>query len=80
MTTVKQTDNTLIDKITLGDSIEILPDIDSNSVNLILTDPPYLTALADLYKSWNFRNHDFEFYAEQFNRILTQVRHLTFHK
>ena len=70
MTTVKQTDNTLIDKITLGDSIEILPDIDSNLVDLVLTDPPYLTALSDLYQTWKFRNHDFEFYAEQFNRIL----------
>ena len=60
----------LIDKITLGNNVDILPDIESNSVDLVLTDPPYVTALADLYKSWNFRNHDFEFYAEQFNRIL----------
>jgi len=60
----------LINKITPGNNIDILPEIESNSVDLILTDPPYITALADLYKSWNFRNHDFEFYAEQFNRIL----------
>ncbi|MBU4443711.1 site-specific DNA-methyltransferase [bacterium] len=67
---VKQTDNRLIDKITLADNVDILPDIESDSIDLILTDPPYVTALADLYKSWNFKNHDFEFYALQFNRTL----------
>ncbi len=60
----------LLNRITLGNNVDILPEIESNSVDLILTDPPYVTALADLYKSWNFKNHDFEFYAEQFNRIL----------
>ena len=60
----------LINKITLSNNIDILPEIESNSVDFILTDPPYITALADLYKSWNFQNHDFEFYAEQFDRIL----------
>jgi len=59
-----------INQITLGNNVDILPDIESDSIDLILTDPPYITALADLYKSWNFRNHDFEFYAYEFNRIL----------
>jgi len=63
----------LLNRITLGNNVDILPEVKSNSVDLILTDPPFLTALADLYKSWNFRNHDFEFYAEQFCRILSDT-------
>jgi len=60
----------LIDWITLGDNVDVLPAIESKSIDLIFTDPPYITALADLYKSWNSRNMDWEFYAVQFNRIL----------
>lgn len=59
-----------LNKIHLGNAIDLLPEIEDKSVDLIFTDPPYITALADLYKSWNSQNMDWEFYAEQFNRIL----------
>ena len=57
-------------KITLGDAINLLPKINDRSCDLIFTDPPYLHSLADLYKSWNFKNHDWVYFAEQFDRIL----------
>ena len=70
ITAGKQRENRLIDKITLGNNVDILQEIESKTVDQIITDFPYITALRDLYKSWNFKNHDFEFYSEQFNRIL----------
>jgi len=60
----------MINQITSGDCLAILPEIPEGSIDLILTDPPYVTALADLYKSWNLSNHDFEVLADQLNRIL----------
>jgi site-specific DNA-methyltransferase (adenine-specific) len=60
----------LINQITFGNCFDILPEIPEGSIDLILTDPPYVTALADLYKSWNLSNHDFEVLADQFKRIL----------
>lgn len=60
----------MINRITLADCFSVLPEIPAESVDLILTDPPYVTALADLYKSWNLSNHDFEVLADQFARIL----------
>jgi site-specific DNA-methyltransferase (adenine-specific) len=57
----------LMNQIILSDNVKILPEIASGSVSLICTDPPYLTALADIYRDWN---NDFDFYADQFNRIL----------
>lgn len=54
----------------MGNSRDLLPEIPSGSADLVLTDPPYLTSLADIYKSWNLKNHDFEFYADQFARLL----------
>jgi len=60
----------MINQITHGDCFNILPEIPAGSVDLVLTDPPYITALADLYKSWNLSNHDFEVLADQFNKIL----------
>ena len=59
-----------LNKIHLGNAIDLLPEIESKSIDLIFSDPPYLHSLADLYKSWNSRNMDWEFYAEQFNRVL----------
>ncbi|MHA1877169.1 MAG: DNA methyltransferase, partial [Promethearchaeota archaeon] len=62
--------NDIINKITLANCIDVLPQIEGKSIDFIFTDPPYITALADLYKSWNSRNMDWLFYAEQFDRIL----------
>ena len=60
----------MINQITHGDCFNLLPEIPAGSVDLVLTDPPYITALADLYKSWNLSNHDFEVLVDQFNKIL----------
>ena len=60
----------MIDQIHHVDCFDLLPEITENSIDLILTDPPYITALADLYKSWSLSNHDFEVLADQFSRIL----------
>jgi len=57
-------------KIVCGNCFDVMPEIETESVDLIQTDIPYLTALADLYKSWNLSNHDFEVMADQFNKIL----------
>lgn len=59
-----------LNTIHLGDCLDLLSKIEDKSVNLLFTDPVYVTALADLYKSWNSRNMDWLFYAEEFNRIL----------
>lgn len=59
-----------LNKIHLGNNIDLLPEIEDKSVDLICSDPPYIHCLADLYKSWNSRNMDWEFYSEQFDRIL----------
>jgi len=60
----------MINRITQGNCFSLLPEIPESSIDLLLTDPPYVTALADLYKSWNLSNHDFEVLADQFKRIL----------
>jgi len=60
----------VINRITSGDCFDLLPSIPAGSVDLIFTDPPFVTALAGLYQSWNLSNHDFEVLADQFNRIL----------
>ena len=39
-----------LDKIIYGNSLEILPTIPSESVDLILTDPPYNTGMKPLKK------------------------------
>jgi len=67
---VKQTDNRLIDKITLGNNVDILPEINSNSVDLILTDPPYLHSLSELSPALNGKLIDWNNLSEQFDRIL----------
>ncbi|MCK4448913.1 MAG: hypothetical protein KAW56_17750, partial [Candidatus Marinimicrobia bacterium] len=59
-----------LNKIHLGNAIDLITEIEGKSIDLIFTDTPYITALADLYKSWNSRNMDWEFYAEQFDRVL----------
>lgn len=60
----------MINQIHNADCFDLLPEIPAESVDLIFTDVPYVTALANLYKSWNLSNHDFEVLADQFVRIL----------
>ena len=60
----------MINKIHPADAFDLLPSIPAGSVDLIFTDPPFVTALAGLYQSWNLSNHDFEVLGDQFNRIL----------
>lgn len=59
----------LINHIINSDNRDILPEIRSESVDLILTDPPYLLSLRDVYGDWN-NGLDFDFLAVQFDRIL----------
>jgi len=59
-----------INHLYFGDCFDLLPEIESGSVDLICTDPAYVTALADIYSSWNLKTHDFEVLADQFDRIL----------
>ncbi|MFA4907240.1 MAG: DNA methyltransferase [archaeon] len=55
-------------EITHGDAFDLLPLIPAESVDLIFTDPPYVSALKDL-NNWN-HGLDFGKLAEQFDRIL----------
>lgn len=57
-------------KLIYGNCLDYLPEIDKNSIDLIFTDPPYIRALADLYKNWNGRNMDFDVYGELFSKVL----------
>jgi len=70
ITAVKQIENRLIDKITLGNNVDILPDIKSNSVDQIITDPPYLHSLSELSPALNGKLIDWNNLSEHFNRIL----------
>jgi len=58
----------MMNEIACGDCLDLLPTLPAGSVDLIFTDPPYKTALADIYKGWN--GVDWERLAEQFDRIL----------
>jgi len=58
----------VIDEIAQGDCLDLLPDIPAGSVDLIFTDPPYITALADIYKGWN--GLDWGRLGSEFDRIL----------
>ena len=58
----------MINQILLGDSFVLLKEINSKSINLIFTDPPYLKSLKSLYKDWEIE--DFDLLANQFDRIL----------
>jgi site-specific DNA-methyltransferase (adenine-specific) len=60
----------MINEIHFADCFDLLPEIEPASADLICTDPPFVTALAGLYQSWNLSNHDFEVLADQFARIL----------
>lgn len=42
----------LINKIICGDSLNILTQIDANSIDVVLTDPPYF--LDKLDNNWNY--------------------------
>ena len=58
-----------INHITNSDNQYILPDIPPESVDLILTDPPYLSSLKDVYGKWN-NGLDFDLLATQLEQIL----------
>ena len=58
-----------LNTIHLGDCLDLLSKIEDKSVNLLFTDPPYLS-MDSFFVEWRLKNHDFEFYAEQFDRIL----------
>jgi len=62
---------TLLNVITFGDAFDLLPSISDASVDLIFSDPPYVTALKDL-NDWN-QGLDFGKLAEQFDRVLSNV-------
>ncbi len=47
----KRTNRKVINKIILGDSLKVLPQIEDNSIDLILTDPPYFLDKMD--NNWN---------------------------
>jgi len=70
ITAVKQRENRLIDKITLGNNIDLLPKMKSNSIDLILTDPPYLHSLSELSPALNGKLIDWNNLSEHFNRTL----------
>lgn len=53
-------------QIYLADCFELMPQLQAESADLIFTDPPYQTALADLY-DWRI---DWVKLADQFDRIL----------
>jgi len=46
-----QVNRKVINKIILGDSLKVLPQIEDNSIDLILTDPPYFLDKMD--NNWN---------------------------
>jgi len=58
----------LINQIINGDCFDLMPEIESVSVDLIFSDPPYLTALNDL-NDWNV-GLDWNRLAIEFNRVL----------
>jgi len=58
----------VIDEIIQGDCFALLPTLPAGSVDLIFTDPPYKTALADIYKDWN--GVDWDRLGSEFDRIL----------
>ena len=58
-------------KLIKGNCLDYLPEIEKNSIDFIFTDPPYIKALADLYKSWHETNHDWEVYGDMFSKILS---------
>jgi len=55
-------------RIIFADCFDFLPEIPAESIDLIFTDPPYITALADIYKGWD--GLDWDRLTEQFDRIL----------
>jgi site-specific DNA-methyltransferase (adenine-specific) len=61
-----------INKIHPGNCFELLADMKPNSVDLCIIDPPWVTALADLYTTWNLQNHDFEVLADELSHVLQQ--------
>ena len=58
-----------LNTIHLGNCFDLLPQIDSKSIDLVFTDPPYTKSLIELYKKWN-EELDFRVLAWFFNRIL----------
>lgn len=59
----------MINQITHGDCFNILPSISANSINLILTDPPYQQSLRDIHGDWN-TGLDWNRLAAEFDRVL----------
>ncbi|MFH1213194.1 MAG: DNA methyltransferase [Candidatus Neomarinimicrobiota bacterium] len=58
----------LENQIHLGDAFDLLPEIPAESVDLIFTDPPYQTALKDIY-DWT-AGLDWPKLAAEFDRVL----------
>ena len=59
-----------LDRIYQGSCFDLMPRIKSDSVDLILSDPPYLKSLSDLSPALNGQLIDWEELSNQFNRIL----------
>jgi len=66
----KGTGMDLINKIYHGDCLELMTDIDSASVDLILSDPPYLQSLSKLSPALDGKLIDWNLLSDQFYRIL----------
>ncbi|MBU4444554.1 hypothetical protein KJ656_05660 [bacterium] len=58
-----------LNRIYHGDCLELMTDIDSDSVDLICTDVPYVRSLAGLY-DWEISFPDF---AKEFNRVISST-------
>jgi len=73
-----------LNQIICGDCLTVMRDIPDKSVDLVLTDPPYLCEInggAGMAKTWNSRNNffemieDFSEYAKEMHRILKDNSH-----
>jgi len=59
---------TFENKIINADCLRILPTIPDNTFDLILSDPPYVSALKEIYSEWN--KVDFNILAGEYSRLL----------
>jgi len=59
-----------LDQIHFGDCFDLMPSIESCSIDLILADPPYLKSLSELSPALNGQSLDWNKLSNQVDRIL----------
>lgn len=59
-----------LDRIHFGDCFDLMPSIETDSIDLVLSDPPYVRSLSDLAPALNGQLIDWKVLSDQFYHIL----------